>query len=80
MSAQDEGIWGQRYKDVCQSVFYRIAQNRTGRIGIFPKSRKEVFVQNTARRNWQDKCFSRGHHNSLMEITATASSRTKGNS
>ena len=37
MSEQDERIWAQCYKDVCQSVFYGIAQNRTGRIGIFAK-------------------------------------------
>jgi len=41
------------------------------------ENRREVFAQNAARRNWQDSCFSRGHHNSLMEVTATASSRTK---
>jgi hypothetical protein len=33
MSEQDERIWTRRYKDVCQSLVYRIAQNRTGGSG-----------------------------------------------
>jgi hypothetical protein len=42
------------------------------------KNRRDVFVQNTARRNWQGKCFSKGRYNNVMEITAAVSSRTKG--
>jgi hypothetical protein len=38
MSEQDERIWAQRYKEVCRSVFYRIAPNRAVKIGIFTRT------------------------------------------
>jgi len=45
MSEQDERIWTRRYKDVCQNLVQRIAQNRTGRVGVFAKTEGKFSCQ-----------------------------------
>jgi hypothetical protein len=78
MSERDERIGRSVTKTFVDGVLPDLSKSDSQDRDL-PKNRREVFVQNKARRNWQDKCFSRDHHNSFIEITATASSRTKGN-
>ena len=58
ISEQDERIRAQRYTDFCRSVLPDCS--RSGRQDRdLHKNRREMVAQNTATRNWQNKCFSR---------------------
>jgi len=58
-------------------VFYRIAQNRTGKIGIFARTKGKFSCKTQPDEIGRAVASAEGHHNSLTEVTATASSRTK---